>query len=81
MEKLIASQEEQVNHSMLKHAIYDVSALLRLAIGFCLADYKLDIAIKIIKILFKVRMGAGLEHEELNYLELLLAFTFLRLNQ
>lgn len=81
VENLITSREERTHHLMLKNAIYDPETLFLLCLGLCLGDYKVDLAIKIIQVLYKVRVTRPEMKAKLRFLELLLAYSYLRLNQ
>lgn len=81
VENLITTREERTHHLMLKNAVYDPETLFLLCLGLCLADYKVDLAIRIIQVLYKVRVARPEMQARLRFLELLLAYSYLRLNQ
>ena len=69
---------------MLNHSIYDDSMLYRLAMACCLADNHLNLGIRIINILMKIRNQQEILKVQksifMDYLEIMTAYIYLRLN-
>ena len=74
-----------MNYNILNHSIYDDETLYKLAMACCLADNHLSLGIRIITILIKIRHQQELlkvkKAKFMDYLEIIMAYIYLRLNQ